>query len=196
MFFKCANKAVHIITYTCVYKPTLYFKSIKLKDECLINCSSKCISRVFSQVYHLLPQEPEGPRVHSPHHCPSFLHLSTPMCSVLLPTLSSDKKAQDPTRMVHRATCLLQPCLCPCDLVSCKCLLHQGQLPPPQAQMLATTHQATTTQPPSKSEQTSPPLQQLEAAWQQVPALVVPPSLPNLRLSIQRRRSPASCPQH
>lgn len=145
------------------------------------------------QVCHLLPQEPEGPRVHLPHHSPSFLHLSTPTCSVLLPTLYSDKKVQDPTRMVHRATCLRLPC--PCGRVSCRCLLPRGQLPP-RVQILAATPRATTTQPPSKSDPTSPLSQQLEATWQRVPALVGPPSLPNLKLSIRRRRSPALCPQH
>lgn len=151
---------------------------------------------VFLQVCHLLPQEQEGPHVHSPHHSPSFLHLSTPTCSVLLPTLSSDKKAQDLTKMVPRATCRPLPCPCLCDRVSCRCLLPQVQLPPPQAPILAATSPVTTTQPPSKNDPTSPRWQQLEAAWQGVPALVGPPSLPNLRLSIQRRRSLALCPRH
>lgn len=151
---------------------------------------------VFLQVSHLLPQEQAVPRVLLPHHSPSFLHLSTPTCSVLLPASSSDRKAQDPTKMVHRATCRPLPCPCPCDQASCRCLLLQAQLLPPQAPILAATPPATTTQPPSKSDPTLPLSQQLVAAWQWVPARVGPPSLPNLRLSIQRQRSPALCPRH
>lgn len=192
------TKAVKINIYTSlkICKHSC-FKSMEcqrgMSHTFLIKIHWSC---VFLQVCHLLPQEQEGPRVHLPHHSPSFLHLSTPTCSVLLPTLSSDKKAQDLTRMVHRATCRPLPCPCPCDQVSCRCLLPQGQLSPLRAPILAATPPVTTTQPPSKSDPTSPRSQQLEAAWQGVPALVGPLSLPNLRLSIQRRRSPALCPRH
>lgn len=154
----------------------------------------KIIPSTFLQVSHLLPQEQEGPHVHLPHRSPSFLHLSTPTFSALLPTLSSGKKAQDPTRMVHRATSRHLPC--PCDPVSCRCLLLQAQLPPKQAPIPAATPQVTTMQPPSKSGPTSLLSQQLEAAWPQVLALEGPPFLPNLRSSIRRRRSPALCPRH